>query len=461
MEQFPTGRWPDQISFDQALDTYKWSLGGVKQIQALDHIHVINYDQDGADPYIFELILPVMENLPAGGRMYFFYVSRCHNLDVLKFSTVALSGNTVNSILGSYSFTLTGEKTLFVCVGIKGNYIIHPINLNISPIIPPTTSTFLRGVFFDKTTTGDPVSAAAAPFGYAGYHSFPSTDTYPAIGAAIGNTDMLTAFTPNVAVSGFRGFRCTVPGFWSINFHNENTITFTGGIGNPQSLGSRIFILDSTGTTVKYYYIGNMVQIGTSLGEVDSTAVADEVKCPLEENDIVLFSSAFVGGGGTFVSGTWDLTRISFIWLGDYPVVAPPALLMATASDLSLAKNSVVPNEIVMGSSEDTPQKRKELHRKLLDDQKQETQKRMDRQISFVNQQLDQQQQPSQAPSFTLADVENIVRKVMSSASVQSISPPASSSSSSSSALPPPPSRKRARANSVGESESDVVLVKK
>ena len=446
--QFPTGRWPDQLSFNRHLDTYRWTLGSSVQIQALDHVHIVNYDQDGAGPYTMTLTMPVMEHLPAGSRMYYFYVSRCHDGDFLNFSTVPLSGNTVNGVLGTYSFTLTGEKTLFACVGVNGNYIIHPINVSIpTPAPPPTYG--LSGVYYDPPS---PISCAsvATPLGISNTCSFQSAAVMTAP-KAINTNDYIGAFTENTPWSGgaYYGFLCNTPGFWSINLHIY-AVCATASLTAP-SVGGGILVLNPGGATLKHFYGGEQVTIGTSTGNPSYASLSQEVKCPLGVGDIVVPTSRWVPGAA-ITSSVFNEFRTSFIYLGDYPVVAP---LMALRSES--ASSDPVPlakNEIVIGGEFDSLKARKELEKKLLADQALETQKRKDQQLMYASSSSSSQQQVvSQQPSFTLADVESIVRKVMSSQQPQAMSVDIQEISSSSSAPPSAPSRKRSRASLAEEKE--------
>lgn len=449
--QFPTGRWPDQLSFNRHLDTYRWSLGSSVQIQALDHVHIVNYDQDGAGPYTMTLTMPVMEHLPAGSRMYYFYVSRCHDGDFLNFSTVPLSGNTVNGVLGTYSFTLTGEKTLFACVGVNGNYIIHPINVNIATPVPPVVNSGLSGVLYDATGSSLACGSVATPLGLSFVFSFQSAAVMPAP-QAINTNDYIGAFTENVPWSGgaYYGFRCNKAGFWSINFHTYAACATA--TANAPSFGGAILILNPGGATLKHFYGGEQVCIGSSTGNPSYSSLSQEVKCPLAVGDIVVPASRWVPGG-VITSSVLNDFRTSFIYLGDYPVVAP---LMALRSES--ASSDPVPlakNEIVIGGEFDSLKARKELEKKLLADQALETQKRKDQQLMYASSSSSssQQQVVSQQPSFTLADVESIVRKVMSSQQPQAMSVDIQEISSSSSAPPSAPSRKRSRASLAEEKE--------
>ena len=177
------------------------------------------------------------------------------------------------------------------------------------------------------------------------------------------------------------------------------------------------------------------------------------MKCPLKVGDIVVPTSRWVPGG-VISSSVFNEFRTTFLYLGDYPVVAP---LMALRSES--ASSDPVPlakNEIVIGGEFDSLKARKELEKKLLADQALETQKRKDQQLMYASSSSSSQQQVvPQQPSFTLADVESIVRKVMSSQQPQQqamMSVDIQEISSSSSA-PPAPSRKRSRASLAEEKE--------
>ena len=270
---------------------------------------------------------------------------------------------------------------------------------------------------------------------------------------AINTNAQIGAFTENTSWGGapYYGFMCNTPGFWSINFHAQGVCTTS--TANALALGAAIFVLNPGGGSLKHYYGGEQVTLGAVSGNPDFIQLSQEVKCPLAVGDIVVPASHWFVTGGVITTSIFNNFRTTFLYLGDYPVVAPfMALRSASASSdpVPLAKN-----EIVIGGEFDSLKARKELEKKLLADQALETQKRKDQQLMYASSSSSSQQQVvPQQPSFTLADVESIVRKVMSSQQPQqqAMSVDIQEISSSSSA-PPAPSRKRSRASLAEEKE--------
>jgi hypothetical protein len=236
-EQFPTGRWPDQLSHDPNSAVFRHSVSNDVQIEALDHLQIFLFDQDGGEPYTMTVTLPIIENLPGQGRMYLFYVQRCHMGDQMMFKVVPGSGNLINGDSIQHAFTLDGTKTLFFAVGLNGSYLIHPFSGS-EPAPPPPPPGHPPMVTF-------PLEIPATPSSTVG---FPAFTPLPAIAEAWGPSS--SAFSPEiVVVSGMEGdfipntpvpsittsgFQATKSGYYwmhanySMEIHGDSPFTNTG-----------------------------------------------------------------------------------------------------------------------------------------------------------------------------------------------------------------------------------------
>ena len=217
--ELPTGRFPDNIYFNGGKDILRLSVDSNPTIDALAHVHVVNFDIDTSPPYSMNIQLPIMASLPNQGRLYFFYVSYCHDLDVLSFTPFAGSGDTVNGNLGTFSFTQTGFKQLYIVVGVAGNYIIHSFGGGGGGPIPPVSNT-LPTEYWEFHGEVPPITGPSF-----GYQAMPSaaSDLYNGVGAPLGPTTVipgmagfLTADVP-VPTQPFRGFLCNESGMYLVD----------------------------------------------------------------------------------------------------------------------------------------------------------------------------------------------------------------------------------------------------
>ena len=486
-KQLSTGRWPDQIAFSPDKNVLLYSVNPNPQIAALDHVHVINYDATPTEtPFSMVVQLPVMTNLPGGNRFYFFYVSHCNLNDTLSFAVTSLSGDTVNGIAGSVSFTLTGTKVLFVCVGINQNYIIHPIN---SQINIPNASNIPTVHFGHAAST--PVNNPPFNTGTAGAAGvFQGPDGFQAESTIVAG--MSGYIIPNVDIptQAFQGFQCTVDGYYLVQPYLLTTVNYTAGVGGT-NLGpyqANFLEFDSTGTYTAYYSSSSSYTPFTPKVSPTQTVIQ------------WIYNSAFIQqmrAGNFYVpSFTWDNSSAGTInnvvmqgnvqfcywapFLSDSLVESPPDEILESPDPLAFRRMSaappalpappapVNPNEIIMGSKQDTPGNRKSLHQK---------------QASAVREARSQQQlqqrssssvhsgfpslNTAQGNQITLGDLESIIRKVIQrgggggggdgggGAQQSAASPSSSSSSSTSNAA----GKKRARES--GEGPSDPRLAKK
>jgi len=373
--QFPTGRWPDQISYS-ARDVYLYSVNPSPQIQALDHVHVVNYDLDVSAPYTMNLQLPVMNNLPSKARFYFFYVSRCHNGDTLTFSPVSLSGDTVNGVAGPHSFTLTGTKVLFVCVGVKQNYIIHPINNTIAPAVPvnsiPTVN-FNTGIV-------TPVFGTSPSDIYAG-----SADVFPGPSMFSAEQDIITGMegylVPNVPVptQPYEGFQCTQSGIYFVQPSLKVSFDYTVGVsgvclGFYQACFNEF---DASGTYTQFVPAASYIPFTLEVGPTPTL-----LTCNYQTG----FFYPMQAGRYYVPSFTWDASssgtngscaiygNFAFCYWAPLPsgpmMVPGPSAMFSPMSALPAAPAPPAPapvvglNEIVMGSKSDNSASRLSLHKK-------------------------------------------------------------------------------------------------
>jgi len=139
--------WPAGLAYNSNEARYLMSVSNAFQIAALDHLHIVAIDVPPLPPPAFNtmtLTLPIQKNLPLGSRMYFFYVSEANEGDALQFIPVTGSGDTVNGDPFSTQFTLSGNKQLFIALGVNGNYIIHEFGADIpDPFVSVPMNSFL------------------------------------------------------------------------------------------------------------------------------------------------------------------------------------------------------------------------------------------------------------------------------------------------------------------------------
>lgn len=120
--------WPAGVIYNPNEDKYTYSIKTTWLVQPLDHFHVVDIDLTASPPYTLTLQLPILFALPLSSRIYFFYVSRANTGDFLSFIPTSGSGNTVNGNAVSSTFTLSGGRELFMCIGTNSNsYVIHRV----------------------------------------------------------------------------------------------------------------------------------------------------------------------------------------------------------------------------------------------------------------------------------------------------------------------------------------------
>lgn len=444
---FGAGRWPDQITFNKALSTFLYSVNSSPYIQALDHIHVINYDLDGADPYTMTINLPIMENLPLGARIYFFYVSRCHDGDQLTFHAVPLSGNSINGILGDYTFTLSGVKTLYMCVGINGNYIIHPFGGIGAPPPPVSSRSGIQSSMLYFVSPTPQVSFwTDSPAGLRSMF-YPNSNAMDVF-QPFGDVDISSYFNRNVAVptKSIYGFQAVQEGWYNINLSFGAAITFDSTAGN--NTWGDLGVFTSAGVQKSHWRSAD-----TCANYYNSATTYPNIMCSqythLDAGDIVVWS--FTIQGASIVTSVYTSAVVTFVYYGPTITAAPAPLAFSARAGVSTL-SSTQPSEIVMGSAQDTPAKRKEVHKSMVEASKAQTLRNQRAQAMTLaaaggsaSSAMDISSQ-----ALTLADVESIVRQVMRASAVaqeqvqQDVPPPLSASSS----------RKRQRTSSSASSSA-------
>lgn len=429
--QLPTGRWPDQISYS-AQDIYRYSVNPNPKIKALNHVHVINFDLDPDAPYTMSVQLPVMNKLPGKSRFYFFYVSNCHVGDVLGFTPTLLSGDTVNNLAGTFNFVLDGTKTLFICVGVKQNYIIHTFGRsNQSGSLPPLN--LFRGSAPDIPSTA---TTFALPTDFANTINY-TVDTWfgPDSADHIPGMDGYIVPVASAALHPVPGFRVVTPGIYRISYcGNGRQLQLDGLLAGPSPYGT-VFAYLADGTQLDYIQSPSSTWsfvTGIAPAQVtnfsDSTTVSRTMALPA---DAFIICCTALAGVDTYSNVGTENSSVSFEYLAPLP---PPELELALRSGSSLPAPN--PNEIIMGSKQDTPSNRLALHQKQVNAQKESEHRARQLQGSASGQPYSSGFLLGAAsPQISLNDLESIIRNVMRGSSVQ----PSSAAPVPSPSLAPPP----------------------
>lgn len=478
-----TGRFPDEIMYHASQDLFRLSVAADVSIDPLAHVQIVNYDVDTAPPYTMNLNLPLMGYLPGKGRIYFFYVSYCHDGDTLTFTPYPGSGDSVNGNLGSFSFTLDGIKTLFIAVGVAGNWLIHPFNNLVPPA--PTATYGQSGAQSYMLQFQSPTPQAAfwtdAPAAVSScfYPNAAAMDTLTPFGI----DDISGYFNENVLVptKTIRGFECVEPGWYEITHTMGAAVQFDSASGN--NVWADLGVFTSAGVQKSHWRSADCSQsYYVSTTNYPNAMVSQYTQ--LDAGDIVVFSYSLVGA--SVVTSTYTSAFITFIYYGPTytPPVAPLMMRMAADGqmideplkkapeakvideqtrevipiDLETDPSSFDPPHIIIGGKFDKELQRKTLHLKHMSAKKNALQEK--------SRELGSLRDLSAPGSLSLADVESIVQKVLrsNSSSINRPSPlsqeivtvvpestsssailTSSSASSSSSSSSRPPSKKRSR----------------
>ena len=462
-QNYPTGRWPDELSFDFNNNIIRLSAANNVNIDPFAHVQIVDYDLDPLmGPYTMTLNLPIMSRLPNNGRLFLFYVNECQNLDVLTFTVVTGSGDTVNGNLVSFSFNLTGVKTLFFCVAINGNYIIHQFGGgSASPAVPvPSPLIMYRGVTYNGPLTYTPNPfpnpIQSWPGGLVAISSNQWTPTFDPTIHISGMDGYITPAVGTVPVVGLKGFLVNVSGLYRVTYAVNGLYSGTDSANVVNTIGGypgSIISVDNVGG----YLDG--VSFGTSFTEgSDPTQVLVNGMCTRVMH---LPATSYITGGVYFptsfaINGQWggqvDYSTFTFELLKQDP--APGPELFALAAPGSSA-DAVDGTDISITDQSFPAARRIQIQKDIKAAADLASQQQAYASSSSAQQRLQAN------PQISLSDVETIVRQVMRAQQQQSSVPSPSPASgvidrsaplqfgsiSSSSSGPPvlPLSRKRAR----------------
>lgn len=456
--------WPAGIEFDPGSATYRYSLQDSYNIDPLSHVHLILMDEVAPpSPLEMTLTLPNQQFLPYQSRLYFFYVEQANEDDLLTFVPVLGSGNTINGNALGFTFTLNGNRELFIAIGVQNNYIIHKFGLNATapPVHVPTPK-----VFFPLTTTaGVNTTAVTYPLAGAGVATASVTVGATAFGAeAVINSGMEGFITQNVAIptTTLAGFRCNVSGWYNVTPQLRSLTIFSSASNpTPNWLCFTFARFSSAGA----YQAATSV-FSPSLGSFNATLsnptqmrqIANGTfYVQMTEGEIYLPCFTYDSTNFVFTSTTWGGNIFFEYVIPDTGLpVAPLSVFSEFGGDVgggevmamamrdgggggsSLADGVAQQNEdpslrFSMSDKLGPIQKTiKEIQKKYREELAQKQYGASSSSFSY------QPQQQSMPPPITLSDMEAMVRRVVNSNAAA-----ASSSSSVDQQTPPPPAFKK------------------
>ena len=262
--------WPAGIEHNPVESTFLYSVSNTWFINPLDHFQIVSIDEaqvPPGNPNTMTLTMPIVDSLPMGSRIFFFYVSQANVGDLLTFQPVFGSGNTINGNALGFTFTLSGGRQLIFAFAINNNYIIHNAGLNAPdpdpPFVPPCQ--IMQMTTQQAAFLSDSYLISSTCPGYR--HAFPTqSDNWVVENVMSG---MEGYILPDEALpgggAGAYGFRCTEPGYYE--FH----VVWNGDVDYPfqaNALGVRylaVGVVDSTGSTYSTGYT-NPMRIASSYG---------------------------------------------------------------------------------------------------------------------------------------------------------------------------------------------------
>lgn len=378
--QFSASTWPNVVHFSSA-DIYSLDTASSFQIDALGHFHLVQFDSALPPPWNMTLQLPVMENLPQKSRVYFFYCEGLVGSETLTFTVVPGSGDTVNQNPISYTATfpapVSSSSALFLCVGIKGNYVIKQIgsssSSSISTAAPPT-------IQFNLVSNSTPwLSAGTNDYPWGITNDFiPQWD--PAYLDIVPGMEGYVTYD-NVTNPANPTFLCHHTGIYAISYYLTGQYTHDSG-GTSWGVEEGVFAEydNSPGNFLRVCARLTVSGPGTS-GPVDwSDAHTNEnisnctgqIYVHMTANnryDIRLTVDPPTAGSATFTPYNQDAVYIYFSYITDAPVPAPLAPLAAAAAQptqlMNLAKQAApVPMKVSLKS--DVKQQIKDAQVKLM-----------------------------------------------------------------------------------------------
>jgi hypothetical protein len=310
--------WPAGIKYSPSSSKYVYSVTNTYQISALSHLHVVDFDLPSViDPNVMYLTLPVMANLPLESRIYFFYVTHAEPGDMLTFVPVSGSGNTVNGNALYYTFALTGNPELLICLGVNDNYIIQSFGLNNSTQKAFPTELWEIDVQHAPATTNPSFFTDGQTFGVGPQDACCTLVLDPPIEIVPGMENYLI---PNQVVTGtegsYAGFLCNQSGWYNISCQAKLQYS-----GNPvwDSLNCP-FIGEFDGTTgaaLNYYPLAQS-SFKSIVGESNVAILMSEgsIYVPLTSGYIYCFGFTYQDVGLGLYAFTWrGSNRIIFQYI--------------------------------------------------------------------------------------------------------------------------------------------------
>ena len=294
--------WPAGIEHNPVESTFLYSVSNTWFINPLDHFQIVSIDEaqvPPGNPNTMSLTMPIVDSLPMGSRIFFFYVSQANAGDLLTFQPVFGSGNTVNGNALGFTFTLTGSRQLLFAFALNNNYIIHNAGLNTPapdpPFVPPCQ--IMRMTIEQQAFLSTSYLISLQCPGYR--HAFPSQSDNWVVENVI--SGMEGYILPDEAVPGLGAgayaFRCTEPGYYEFHvvWNGDVTYPFQASALGVRYLG--VGIADSTGAQYGVGYT-NPMRIASSYGGTSNGGDNDLIQftgthtTKLLENDYINF---FVG----------------------------------------------------------------------------------------------------------------------------------------------------------------------
>lgn len=418
--------WPSALQYFKSRDLHLYSNNSTVDFTGgkPNQVTVLNFDSDPLlGPYTFTVVLPKASIIGSlDGTIFFIYVSQCGYSDKLHFQTATGSTDTVNGTLLGKTFTLYGQKTLFMCLSMDGaDFLIHPLGGSNGPTpaggAVPTI--LYRGVL---TGTGVMTTSSTIVIdaGTRNKTAMPNSLTILGTTSIVPGLESAFVYSAIPTQGGAYGWKCVEPGWYRFSAncrYTASTGTFgfaallefdsTGTVLRSGAAKNNLIIASSTiapyiavnGTVLTHFQAGYYYTIGLTgdyTTEVTITAdgllpqaiqtlhsysfslVSRDVVNPVLNFAVEQFSLGG-GGGGGFVEPV--------IAMGDPNLSTPQA------------KKQFLDN---------FHQKRKEEERKwnleFEQNQRQRKRKRSDDGDYYYE---------SSGPSLSLDDVESVVRKVL------------------------------------------------
>jgi hypothetical protein len=331
-------QWPAGVKYNPSTSRYLYSTNSTWNISALDHIHVVAIDtpQVGNVPKVMTLTLPILQNLPLGSRIYFFYVSQATANDQLVFVPVTGSGDTMNGNALGFTFVLSGEPELIIALGVNQNYILQAFgkNNNHGNSGIPTVKYAYDGSIL-------PIVLASSPSG-----EFASSSDLIAGNASTGTEievidGMAGYITPEVAVPtrSFQGYLCNKSGIYLVQPSLYASCNYLQGVAanstNAGSLQSNWLEFDAAGAYV--YSLDSTASVRQS-----DIMKGNAINTYSFQNPLVKFT--IPANTGTIVSGGFTSGYAGVV---EHSIILPAAAVSAASVIYPGMTGYIVPNQLI------------------------------------------------------------------------------------------------------------------